>query len=256
MKAALVTGSSRGIGRGIALALAEKGFSIAVNGRGEGPAMDETCAAIEARGVQVARVPGDVSDLSLHETMLAAAAERLGTPLTTLVCNAGVGALRRADMLEAQEDSWDHVMNINAKAVFFLTQAFARDLVARERDPSLPYTISIISSVSAVASSINRAEYCVSKAAAAMVAKTFAHRLAPEGIQVFDFQPGVIETDLTAPVLATYEKMNRETPFTLIPRFGQPGEIGKAVAAAANGELPYCVGQVIRPDGGISLQRL
>ena len=256
MKNALVTGASRGIGRGIALALADKGFNIAVNGRSKSDAMEETCAAIEAKGVKAVMVPSDVTDLAAHGSLISQAERLLDAPLTTLVNNAGVGPLRKADILETQPDSWDHVMDKNAKAVFFLTQTFAKHLLAQGRSPDSCYSICIISSVSAFAASIDKAEYCVSKSAAGMVAKTFAQRLAPEGIQVFDIQPGIIETDLSRPVLETYGKMIVDKEITLVPRFGQPHEVGSAVAAAANGELPYCVGQILRPDGGLTLQRL
>lgn len=256
MKNALVTGSSRGIGRGIALALADKGFNIVVNGRSDNEIMDRTCAEIEAKGVTAVKIPSDVSDPTQHARLIAEAEKQLGAPLCALVNNAGVGPLRKADILETQSDSWDHVMEKNAKSVFFLTQTFANHLLKTDRNTQLPYTISIISSVSAFASSIDKAEYCVSKAAVGMVAKAFAQRLAPEGIQVFDIQPGIIETDLSRPVLEKYGAMIKDHGITLEPRFGQPDEVGKAVAAAANGELPYCVGQTLRPDGGLTLQRL
>ncbi|WP_380053999.1 3-ketoacyl-ACP reductase [Falsihalocynthiibacter sp. SS001] len=256
MKNALVTGGSRGIGRGIALALADKGFNVAVNGRSESDAMRATIADIEAKGVRAIPVACDVSDWSAHEGLIADAEAKLGAPLTTLVCNAGVGGLRKADILDVQADSWDHVMDKNAKSVFFLAQRFARHLLARARPSDVPHSISFITSVSAFASSIDKAEYCVSKAAAGMVAKTFAQRLAPEGIQVFDIQPGIIETDLSRPVLEAYGKLITEKGITLEPRFGQPSEVGKAVAVVANGELPYCVGQALRPDGGLTLLRL
>ncbi|PRY19913.1 NAD(P)-dependent dehydrogenase (short-subunit alcohol dehydrogenase family) [Aliiruegeria haliotis] len=256
MKNAFVTGSSRGIGHGIALALADKGFNVAVNGLSESDAMADTCTAIEAKGVRAVKVPGDVSNPENHAALLDRAEDLLGGPLCALVNNAGVGPLRKADILETEADSWDHVMEKNAKAVFFLTQTFANRLLARERSADLPWTITNITSVSAFASSIDKAEYCVSKAAAGMVTKAFAQRLAPEGIQVFDIQPGIIETDLSRPVLETYGKMIEDHGITLVPRFGQPDEVGKAAAAAANGEMPYCVGQAIRPDGGLTLQRL
>jgi 3-oxoacyl-[acyl-carrier protein] reductase len=256
MKNALVTGSSRGIGRGIALALADKGFNIAVNGRSDSEMMGRTCADIEAKGVKAVKIPADVSDPKQHAKLIAEAELKLGAPLCALVNNAGVGPLRKADILETQSDSWDHVMDKNAKSVFFLTQIFANHLLSSHRNAQLPYTISIISSVSVFASSIDKAEYCASKAAVGMVAKAFAQRLAPEGIQVFDIQPGIIETDLSRPVLDKYGAMIKDHGITLEPRLGQPDEVGKAVAAAANGELPYCVGQTLRPDGGLTLQRL
>ncbi|WP_226781377.1 3-ketoacyl-ACP reductase [Oceaniglobus trochenteri] len=256
MNYALVTGSSRGIGRGIALALADRGFDIVVNGRAETAQMAETCREIEARGRRAVGLAADVSDLSAQAALIARAEDALGAPLTALVANAGVGPLRKADILDTRPDSWDHVMDCNAKAVFFLAQTFARHLLARDRAPGVCHSICIVSSVSAFAASTDKAEYCVSKAAAGMVAKTFAQRLAPEGIQVFDIQPGIIETDLSRPVLEQYGRMIEEQGITLVPRFGQPDEVGRVVAAAASGDLPYCVGQTLRPDGGLTLQRL
>ena len=248
MKNALATGSSRGIGRGIALALADKGFNIAVNGRSDSEMMDRTCKKIEGKGVKANKVPADVSDPTQHKKLIAEAEEKLAFPLCVLVNNAGVGPLRKADILETQSDSWDHVMDKNAKSVFFLTQTFANHLLKSDRNAQLPYTISIISSVSAFASSIDKAEYCVSKAAVGMVAKAFAQRLAPEGIQVFDIKPGIIETGLSRPMLEKYGAMIKDHGITLEPRLGQPDEVGKAVAAAANGELPYCVGHLPLPQ--------
>lgn len=256
MKNALVTGASRGIGRGIALALADKGFNIIVNGRSENPVMMQTVAELEDRGVRAVPLACDVSDLSAQAGLITQAEAKIGGPLTTLVCNAGVGGLRKADVLDVEPDSWDHVMTNNAKAVFFLAQSFARHLLAQPRQPDLPYSISFITSISAFASSIDKAEYCASKAAAGMVAKSFAQRLAPEGIQVFDIQPGIIETDLSRPVLDAYGKLIADRGIALEPRFGQPSDVGKVVAAAADGDLPYCVGQSLRPDGGLTLQRL
>ncbi|MDE0589409.1 3-ketoacyl-ACP reductase [Halocynthiibacter sp. C4] len=236
--------------------LADKGFDIAVNGRSESDAMSQTIDDLQAKGIKAVPVAADVTDPEQHRSLINSAEERLGAKLTTLVNNAGVGPLRKADILEVEADSWDHVMDKNAKAVFFLTQTFANHLLRRERSPEVAYFISIVSSVSAFASSIDKAEYCVSEAAAGMVAKTYAQRLAPEGIQVFDIQPGIIETDLSRPVLEAYKKLIDEREITLMPRFGQPEEVGKIVAAASNGELPYCVGQTLRPDGGLTLQRL
>ena len=144
-----------------------------------------------------------------------------------------------------QSHIWDHVMDKNAKSVFFLTQIFAHYLLNSDRAAQLPYTIRIISSVSAFASSINKAVYRSSKAAVGMVAKTFAQRLAPEGIQVFDIQPSIIEIDLSRPVLETYNTMIKNHGITLEPKLGQPDEVGKAVASKANDELHNCVGQTV-----------
>jgi NAD(P)-dependent dehydrogenase (short-subunit alcohol dehydrogenase family) len=254
-QAALVTGSSRGIGRGIALALARSGFDVALHGRTKSDALEKTRREVEALGVRATSVAGDISDISGHSALLDEAEAALG-PLTTLVNNAGVGPLKRADMLESIPESFDHCIATNVKAVYFLSQDFANRLLARERSTQLTYSITVISSINAVMASYDKADYCVSKAAVAMVAKVLAQRLAPQGIQVFDVQPGIIETDLSQPVLTKYQKQIEEKGITLIPRFGQAEEVGQVVATAARGDLPYCVGQVLRPDGGLTLQRL
>lgn len=252
---AFVTGSSRGIGRGIALALAAKGFDIAVHGRSDLGEVQRTADEIAALGVNVAAITGDIGDLDRHDAMLAEAESRLG-PLTTFVNNAGVGALKRGDVLEASVESYDHCMLYNAKAAFFFTQAFARRICARQRPDDLYHSIVLVSSVSAVAASINRGEYCVSKAATAMIAQVFAARLAAEGIYVFDLQPGVIETDMSRPALADYQRRIDDEGLTLIKRLGQPADVGAVAAAAASGAMPYVTGQVIRVDGAMLLPRL
>ncbi|WP_018387578.1 3-ketoacyl-ACP reductase [Ancylobacter sp. FA202] len=252
---AFVTGSSRGIGRGIALALAAKGFDVAVHGRSNAVEAQRTADEIVALGRRATVVLGEIGDLARHEAMIEEAEAALG-PLTTFVNNAGVGALKRGDVLEASVESYDHCMLYNAKAAFFLTQAVARRMVTRPRDPAGYYSILLVSSVSATAASINRGEYCVSKAATAMIAQVFAARLAREGVYVFDIQPGVIETDMSRPALADYQRRIDEEGLTLIPRLGQPQDVGTVAASIAAGGLPYVSGQVIRVDGAMLLPRL
>jgi len=252
---AFITGSSRGIGRGIALALASKGFDIAVNGRAGSKALDQTVADLRGMGVSAVAVPGDVSDLGTHSAILEQAERDLG-PLTTLVNNAGVGPLQRVDLLDTTEASYDRCLLVNAKAVYFLMQAFARLALSRPRDPALHYSVVTISSVSADAASIDRGDYCVSKAAAAMATKAFAARLAPDGIQVFDVQPGIIETDMSLPAMPSYRRRIEQEGLTLIKRAGQPADVGAVVASAVSGGLPYLAGQVLRVDGGLSVLRL
>jgi len=253
---AFITGSSRGIGRGIALALAAKGFDIAVHGLlTDKDETERTAEEVAALGVNVTALTGDIGDLARHDGLLDEAEAALG-PLTTFVNNAGVGALRRGDVLEASVESYDHCMLYNAKAAFFFCQAFARRLCARPRAPGLYHSILLVSSVSAVAVSVNRGEYCVSKAAAAMVAQVLAARLAEENIFVFDLQPGIIETQLTRPALADYRRRIRDEDLTLIKRVGQPSDVGAVAAAIASGAMPYVSGQVIRVDGGMLLPRL
>ncbi|MFD1880240.1 3-ketoacyl-ACP reductase [Paracoccus pacificus] len=252
-QAALVTGSSRGIGLATAEALARQGFAIAVNG----PARDDELARavdrIAALGVPVAAAPFDVSDIALHDAALARIEAAIG-PLTTLVNNAGVGVMQRGDLLEVSPESWDRCLSVNARALFFLSQAFARRLLARARPEDLFHSIVNITSSNANAVAVQRAEYCASKAAAAMVSKALAVRLGPENIAVYDVQPGLIVTDMTAPVIESY-RARAEQGLTLFPRLGMPEEVGGIVASLASGRLPYTTGQVISADAGMLVPR-
>ncbi|MBL0375166.1 3-ketoacyl-ACP reductase [Rhizobium sp. KVB221] len=253
-QAALVTGSSRGIGLAIALQLADRGFNIALNGHSDGEELQAAENAVRARGVEVIRIAADVSDLGGHQAMLDRA-ESVTGPLTTLVNNAGVSVLSRGDILDVTEESYDRCMAVNAKAHFFLTQAFARRLLARERSADLTYSVVNVTSSNATAISIARAEYCASKAAAAMISRNFAVRLGAEDIAVFDVQPGLIETDMTRGVKDIYRKRIEEDGLTVMPRLGQPCDIGRMVATLATGGMPYVTGQVISADGGMLIPR-
>lgn len=250
---ALVTGSSRGIGLGAACALAREGFAVALNGPADDAELAAALESVRALGAEAAAVPFDVTDLADHDAALARAEAALG-PLTTLVNNAGVGVLKRGDPLEVSEESWDRCLAVNAKAMFFLTQAFAKRLLARERDPGLFHAIVNVTSANAVAVAVPRAEYCASKAAAAMVSKTWAVRLGREGIAVYDVQPGLIATEMTAPVIDSYAQRAREG-LTLFPRVGTPEDMGAIIAALASGKLPYTTGQAISADAGMLVPR-
>lgn len=250
---ALVTGSSRGIGLGAALELARAGFDIAINARSEGQAMDTAAAAIEAEGVKAYKAAFDVSKIDEHDAVLARIEEALG-PITTLVNNAGVGVISRGDPLDVGEESWDRCLDVNAKSMFFLCQAWAKRTLAREKDPNLFYSIVNVTSSNAVAVAVPRGEYCASKAAAAMVSKVFAARLGPENIPVFDVQPGLIATEMTQAVIASYQK-RAEEGLCLFPRVGQPEELGTVIASLATGKIPYTTGQAISVDGGMLVPR-
>ncbi len=250
---ALVTGSGRGIGLGAALALAREGFAVAVNGPEDDGELAGAADQVKRAGARVAKAPFDVTDPAARGAALAGIEDELG-PLTTLVNNAGVGVLSRGDPLEVSEAGWDRCMAVNAKAAFFLTQAFAKRLLARERDPETFHSIVNVTSSNAVAVAEPRAEYAASKAAAAMVSKTWAVRLGREGIAVYDVQPGLIATQMTAPVIDGYEK-RAKAGLTLIPRVGQPEEVGAVIASLASGKLPYTTGQTISADGGMLVPR-
>ncbi len=253
MSVALVTGAARGIGRAAAIALAREGFDVALNDREAGPDLDSAVAEVTALGVHAIATPFDIADLSAHAAALEAAEVALG-PLTTLVNNAGVGVMSRGDPLDVTEESWDRCLTVNTKAMFFLTQAFARRVLGRNVQADGFHAIVNVTSSNAVAVAVPRAEYCASKAAAAMVSKVFAARLGADGIHVYDVQPGLIATEMTAPVIDSYQT-RAEDGLTLLPRVGTPDEVGRVIASLAAGRLPYTTGQSIRVDGGMLVPR-
>ncbi|MEM9427595.1 MAG: 3-ketoacyl-ACP reductase [Pseudomonadota bacterium] len=253
MSVALVTGSSRGIGLGAAEALVRAGFSVALNGPADDEELAAAVATVEAAGGKAFQCAFDVTDLAAHDAALERIEAALG-PLTTLVNNAGVGVMRRGDPLEVTEESWDRCLTVNTKAMFFLSQTFAKRLLARDRDAEVFHSIVNVTSANAEAVAEPRAEYAASKAGAAMVSRAWAVRLGREGIAVYDVRPGLIETDMTAPVIAEYEA-RAKAGLTLFPRVGQPQDVGTIIASLASGKLPYTTGQVIHADGGMLVPR-
>jgi 3-oxoacyl-[acyl-carrier protein] reductase len=251
--AALITGSSRGIGKGIALALASEGFAIGVNAPAPDREVDETVAELQLRGAKATLIVGDVADLAAHDRMLDAAEQSLG-PLTTLINNAGVSVMRRGDLLEATPESYDRCQAVNTRGCFFLTQAWARRVLSRERPSYLHHCVITVSSSNAKAVSISRGEYCVSKAGASMIAKLFAVRLGAHDIGSYEIQPGLIETPMTAPVKETYLPRISEG-LTVAQRMGKPADIGSIALALATGKLSFCTGQALQADGGLVIPR-
>ncbi len=252
--AALITGSGRGIGKGIARSLAAEGFAIGVNDLTHDEQVEQTLSELLAMGVRAVPIIGDISDLGGHGQMLDAAEAALG-PLTTLVNNAGVGVLRRGDLLDVTPESFDRCQTINTRGGFFLTQAWARRVLRQDRPAGFHHCVITVTSSNAQAVSISRGEYCVSKAAAAMTAKLFAVRLAPHGIGSYAIQPGVIETPMTAPVLEDYRRRIAEEALTIVPHVGQPSDIGSIALALATGRLAFCTGQTLQADGGLLIPR-
>ena len=246
---ALVTGGRRGIGKAIALALAGGGFDVAVNDVADSSELEATVAEISALGVKSVAVIADISDPASHTAMLDGAEAALGS-LTTLINNAGVSVLNRGDLLEVTPESYDRCLDVNTRGTFFLTQAFAKRL-----KPSASHrSIVTISSANAGGVSINRGEYCISKAGVSMMSKLFAARLSNEGVGVYEIQPGFIETDMTAPSKVRYDKLIEEG-LTVIKRFGRPDEVGRIALTLAQGLLPYTTGQIIQADAGLMMVR-
>ncbi|HOB76443.1 MAG TPA: 3-ketoacyl-ACP reductase [Phycisphaerae bacterium] len=252
---ALVTGGSRGIGRGICLALAREGFTVLINYNSNLAAAEETRDLIEKEGGSAELCQADVSLKEHRDLLLDFCMETLGR-LDVLVNNAGIAPPQRLDLLETTEESFDKVVNTNLKSVFFMSQAAARLMIGQiEHGRISSAAIINVSSMSAYTASINRGEYCVSKAGLSMVTKLFAARLAEHGINVYEVRPGIIETDMTAGVKDKYDKLINEG-LTPIKRWGRPEDVGRAVAMLARGELPFSTGEVVNVDGGFHLRRL
>jgi 3-oxoacyl-[acyl-carrier protein] reductase len=275
---ALITGASRGIGRGIALELVKLGFDLVVNYAGNQTAARQTakdCATAAkavGRGIRAEICQADVSVAADRQRLIDFTREKFGR-LDLLVNNAGVAPTVRADILDAGEDSFDRLINVNVKGPYFLTQLAAKWMIEqvgsrRRGEADAPPTpnppphvggyaprIVTISSVSAYTASTNRGDYCIAKAALSMLTPLYAARLAEHGINVYEIRPGIIATDMTGPVKDKYDKLiaNGLTP---IERWGTPEDVGRAVAAIAQDLLPFSTGEVINVDGGFHLRRL
>jgi 3-oxoacyl-[acyl-carrier protein] reductase len=254
-KVALITGGSRGIGFGVAKALAKSGFDVAINGRRDAADVAGAIKELQSLGAAVLYCQADVASRDDHTKMLAAVEKQFGR-LDVLVNNAGVAPTVRADILEAGEESFDRLIGINLKGPYFLTQSAANWMVRQQKaDAAFRGCIVNVSSVSATVASVNRGDYCISKAGVAMATQLWAARLAEFNIDVFEVRPGVIATDMTAGVAAKYDALI-ESGLTVQKRWGTPDDVGSAVAILARGELPYATGQVLKVDGGMTLQRL
>lgn len=254
-KVALITGGSRGIGLGIARCLGAEGCDLVICGVRDESRVQETLAELRALGVDVLYAQADVSKRDDRARMLAAIKARFGR-LDVLVNNAGVAPKVRADILEATEESYDRVMDINLKGPYFLTQAVANWMIAqREADAGFAGCIVNVSSISATVASPSRGEYCLSKAGISMATQLWAVRLGEFGIPVYEVRPGITMTDMTSTVKDKYDKLIAEG-LTVQPRWGYPEDVGKAVAALVRGDFPYSTGQVVMVDGGLTLQRL
>jgi 3-oxoacyl-[acyl-carrier protein] reductase len=254
-KVALITGASRGIGRGIALGLAREGFECAINYASNAAAAEEVKGQVEQLRGRAVIVQADVGSAGDRQRLVDEAYAAFGR-IDLLVNNAGVAPAVRADLLEASEESFDRLININLKGPYFLTQLVARRMIEQIRQGTLraPKIVNI-TSVSAYAASTNRGDYCVAKSGLAMMTQLYAARLAEFGINVYEIRPGIIETDMTGPVKAKYDQL-LEQGLTPIRRWGQPEDVGRAVVAIAKELLPFSTGEVINVDGGFHLRRL
>jgi NAD(P)-dependent dehydrogenase (short-subunit alcohol dehydrogenase family) len=248
---ALVTGGSRGIGRGICVELARHGFGIAINYAGNEDAARETQRLLGSN-VETLLCRADVGDTQQREALVDQVLARWDR-IDVLVNNAGITSVGRRDILEATEASWDQVLAVNLKAPYFLCQRVAREMIARRQRLRDPVLVNV-GSVSAYALSSNRGDYCISKTSLSMVTKLFAARLAEHGIRVYEVRPGIIESDMTAGAQERYTQLIAEG-LTPIRRWGTPEDVGKAVANVVMGALPFSTGDVLNIDGGYHLRR-
>lgn len=261
---ALVTGSSRGLGRGVALELAAKGFSVAVHYSGNAEAAQETVALCR-EAAQADGVPGmpvykafqcDLSDAAQRERLVAEVFETFGS-VDALVNNAGMGPRVRADILEATEASFEEVMRTNLQGPYFLTQAVARRWLSEGKPSILPHgrKVVFVTSISSDTVSVARGEYCISKAGLSMAVQLWAARLAAHDIQVYELRPGIMETDMTKGVKGKYDAMIAQG---VVPqmRWGYPGDVGRAVRSLLDGDFAFSTGSVIHIDGGFHISRL
>lgn len=253
---ALITGGSRGIGLGIALALAKEGHSVAINGmRPETDVADILDQIRTAGAPKVVYCQGDIGSADARKAMLDKVCTEFGS-LHLLVNNAGVAPKERLDILDASEESFKYVVGTNLQGPYFLSQAAANWMIEQKRaEPDAFFSIINIGSISATVASTNRGEYCIAKAGIAMMTALFAARLGEFQIPVYEIRPGVTKTDMTSGVTEKYDKLIREG-LCVTPRWGFPEDVGKAVAALARGDFPYSTGQTIMVDGGLTLPRL
>jgi len=252
---AFITGGTRGIGLGISRSLALKGFNLALNGMRPVEQIEDVMDELQKNGVEVIYSRGNVAIATDRKQMWEQIMDRFGR-LNLLVNNAGMGPRERLDILHTTQESYHEVMDVNLTGPYFLTQQAANHMVEeKEKDPDFKAAIINISSISATLASVNRGEYCISKAGMSMMTQLFAVRLGEYDIPVFEVRPGVISTDMTAGVKDKYDRLI-DGGLTLQKRWGLPEDVGRAVGSLASGDLAYSTGQVIMVDGGLTIGRL
>jgi 3-oxoacyl-[acyl-carrier protein] reductase len=254
-RVALITGGARGIGLGIARCLAREGCALALNGVREERDVQPALSELTAAGATVMYCRGDVSSGEDRRRMIDEIRDRYGR-LDVLVNNAGITSPGRKDILDADEAGFDRVMGVNLKGPYFLTQLAARWMIEQgQAAPGFRGVIINVSSVSAEILSRNRGDYCLTKAATGMATRLWAARLAEYGIDVYEIQPGIIRSDMTAGVTEKYDRLIAEG-LTLQRRWGEPEDVGRAAAMLVRGDLPYATGQVLKIDGGMTIREM
>ena len=254
-RVALITGGSRGIGLGIAKCLASENVNLAICGMREATAVTDAVNSLELLGAEVLYLQADVGEAADRTRLVANVKARFGR-LDVLVNNAGIAPRVRTDLLDATEESFGEVLRTNLQGPYFLTQQVARWMIAqREADATFHGCIVNVSSISATIASINRGDYCISKAGVAMATQLWAARLGEFHILVYEVRPGVIRTDMTSAVTDKYDRLLADG-LAIEQRWGTPEDVGKAVAALVRGDFPYSTGQVFMVDGGLSVPRL
>ena len=248
-KTAIVTGGAGGIGFGISQQLAADGYNIAIFGTRDISAVSDKIEQLNVAGSDTMYYSGNIANVDDCCAFSKKTVEKYGK-IDVLVNNSGVAPKQRADILETTEESIDYVFGVNIKGAFFMSQAVARHMIEQNDG-----VIINISSISAYTASVNRPEYCMSKAALSMMTALFADRLAGNGIRVYEIRPGIIRTNMTEPVVEKYDSMIADGVFP-VARWGYPEDVAKAVAALANGMFPYSTGEIINVDGGFHLRRI
>jgi NAD(P)-dependent dehydrogenase (short-subunit alcohol dehydrogenase family) len=253
-KTAIVTGGSRGIGFAVSLALAREGFNVVVAGKREEADCRENLEKLTGAGAETLYIRADVSLTEDRGRIVSETVSRFGA-IDVLVNNAGVAPKARTDLLEMTEESFDYVLASNTKSVMFLTQLAVKQMLAQPVRGRKRGTVINISSCSAEVSSVNRGEYCVSKAGISMLTKLYADRLAKEGVFVHEIRPGIIRTDMTSRVTEKYDALIRGGVFPL-GRWGEPEDVAAVVAAFAGDAFLYTTGNYVDVDGGFHIRRL
>ncbi len=254
-KTALITGGTRGIGFGIAKALAKENYDLAINGVRDESGAKEALDELRALGARVIYCQGSIASAEDRARIIEKAYGEFGA-INVLVNNAGISPRERLDVLETSLENYREVLNTNLEGPFFLTQSIAKKMAHnKQNNHAYEAAIVFVTSISATVASINRGEYCISKAGLAMTNLLFAVRMAEYNIPVYEIRPGVISTDMTSKVQGKYDAMF-DGGMALQARWGTPEDVGKAVASLTRGDFPYSTGQVIHVDGGMLIDRL